>query len=74
MLNSAQTITNGRLLCHFTRALTYILKAVAVELKDEFKSLTTVIGIGPILGLTIMLETGDINRFAGPGNYASYCR
>jgi transposase len=46
----------------------------AVELKDEFKLLTTVTGIGPILGLTIMLETGDINRFTAAGNYALYCR
>ena len=46
----------------------------AVKLSDEFKILQTTTGIGKILGLTIMLETGDINRFAGPGNYASYCR
>jgi len=46
----------------------------AVALKDEFQLLTTVTGIGPILGLTIMLETGDINRFDAAGNYASYCR
>jgi hypothetical protein len=26
------------------------------------------------LVLTIMLETGEIERFAGVGNYASYCR
>lgn len=31
-------------------------------------------GIGEILGLTIILETGDIRRFAEVGNYASYCR
>jgi transposase len=36
--------------------------------------LTSITGIGPILGLTIMLETGDIQRFDSPGNYASYCR
>jgi transposase len=24
--------------------------------------------------MTIMLETGPIQRFPGPGNYASYCR
>lgn len=46
----------------------------AVKLADDFKLLRTVTGIGPILGLTIMLETGPIERFAGPGNYASYCR
>jgi len=36
--------------------------------------LKTVPGIGPILALTIMLETGEIERFASVGNYASYCR
>lgn len=46
----------------------------AVGLSDEFRILQTITGIGKILGLTIMLETGDIRRFAGPGNYASYCR
>ena len=34
--------------------------------------------IGPtpnhILGLTIMLEVGEIRRFPRAGNYASYCR
>jgi len=27
-----------------------------------------------LLALTILLETGDIGRFATPGRYASYCR
>jgi transposase len=36
--------------------------------------LLTITGIGKILGLTIMLEVGDISRFADAGNYASYCR
>lgn len=39
-----------------------------------FDLLQSVAGVGKILGLTILLETGDITRFAGPGNYASYCR
>jgi len=46
----------------------------AVKLKEAFKILQTVTGIGKIPGLTIMLETGDIHRFAGVGNFASYCR
>jgi transposase len=46
----------------------------AVKLTDAFQILQTVTGIGKILGLTIMLETGTIDRFAGPGNFASYCR
>jgi transposase len=45
-----------------------------VKLKPEFKLLTTVPGIGHILALTIMLETGDITRFPSVGDYASYCR
>ena len=45
-----------------------------VELKEEYIKLTEIDGIGVILALTIMLETGDIARFKAVGNYASYCR
>ena len=45
-----------------------------VKLKPAFRYLLTVDGIGEILALTIMLETGDIGRFATVGNFASYCR
>jgi transposase len=45
-----------------------------IKLRPEFKPLLTVSGIGQILGLTIMLETGEIGRFPKAGNYASYCR
>ena len=45
-----------------------------VGLRDAFKVLLSVSGIGPILALTIMLETGDIRRFAGVGDFASYSR
>ncbi|HEV8719724.1 MAG TPA: IS110 family transposase [Candidatus Binatia bacterium] len=45
-----------------------------VKLRAQFSFLKTVPGIGQILALTIMLETGDIGRFATVGNYASYCR
>jgi transposase len=45
-----------------------------VDLRPQFSFLKTVPGIGEILALTIMLETGDITRFASVGNYASYCR
>lgn len=46
----------------------------AARLRPEFEVLKTIKGVGPILGLTIMLETGDIHRFAEVGNYSSYCR
>ena len=45
-----------------------------VKLRSQFSFLKTVPGIGEILALTIMLETGDIRRFASVGNFASYCR
>ena len=44
------------------------------RLKPEYALLKTTPGIGIILALTIMLETGPIQRFAKVGNYASYCR
>ena len=45
-----------------------------VKLRKEFQMLQTITGIGTILGLTIMLEVGDISRFNKVGNYSSYCR
>jgi transposase len=45
-----------------------------VKLKPEYEKLLTAPGIGKILALTIMLETGPIGRFRSAGNYASYCR
>ena len=44
------------------------------KLKPEFEYLLTTPGIGKILGMTIMLEVGDIGRFKEVGNYSSYCR
>jgi transposase len=45
-----------------------------VQLKEAYRYLLTLPGVGKILGLTIMLETGPIARFAQVGDYASYCR
>ena len=42
--------------------------------EENYQLLQTVKGIGVILGLTIGLETGPIERFNTAGNYASYCR
>jgi len=41
---------------------------------DLLVRLQSVPGIGPILGTTILLESGDVARFASVGDYASYCR
>lgn len=45
-----------------------------VELCEPYTYLLTIPGIGKILALTIMLETGPVSRFQKVGNYASYCR
>jgi len=45
-----------------------------VKLKEPYQNLLTIPGIGRILSLTIMLETGPIERFERVGNYVSYCR
>ncbi len=45
-----------------------------VRLRRGYKRLLTVPGIGKILALTMMLETGDIGRFNQVGNYVSYAR
>jgi transposase len=45
-----------------------------IHVTPEFQYLLTIPGIGTILGLTIMLEVGDIKRFSKAGNYSSYCR
>jgi transposase len=45
-----------------------------VKLEKPFRSLQIVPGIGKILGLTIMLETGTITRFPRVGDFSSYCR
>ena len=59
-----------------TKTIRVIEKALMsqIKLRKEFRLLKTLPGIGDILGLTIMLEVGDISRFSKVGNYSSYCR
>jgi transposase len=44
------------------------------KLDSRYHHLLSVNGVGKIIALTIMLETGDINRFEKVGNFTSYCR
>ena len=62
--------------------LTCIMKEVSIledallsKLKKTrpFKGVQELPGVGPILAMTILLETGDIKRFSDVGNYSSYC-
>lgn len=68
--------TNIESIRFLTKQIREIEKVILkeVKLQPEYEKLLTVPGIGKILGLTIMLETGDINRFKKVGNYSSYCR
>lgn len=56
--------------------ITVLEKTIKAHIKPSatFQFLLSVSGIGDILGLTILLETGEIRRFASVGQYASYCR
>lgn len=45
-----------------------------LRLRGSYRKLRTVPGIGNVLAMTIMLETGDISRFRDVGNYVSYAR
>ena len=45
-----------------------------MRLSSPYNLLLSIPGIGKILALTIMLETGPIGRFQKVGNYTSYCR
>lgn len=57
---------------HITALEQWIRKDIARP--DLLARLQSVPGIGPILGMTILLESGAIDRFGSVGDYASYCR
>ncbi len=61
---------------HLDAAIKRVEK-VALESARElpyYANLSTLPGIGRILGMTITMEVGDIKRFGGPGEFASFCR
>jgi len=60
-------------LTHQVKAIEHVVER-KVKLRDPYDRLLDVPGIGKILALTIMLETGPISRFEKVGNFVSYCR
>jgi len=68
--------SNLKIMQYIDKQMMVVEKTVLKQSRpnDVYKRLLTVDGIGKILALTIMLETGDIKRFSKVGNYASYCR
>ena len=65
-----------QLLQQLTQQIDEIEEFVLARCQQEthYTRLTSVSGIGKILGMTILLETGPIERFAQVGNYSSYAR
>jgi len=59
-----------------TRKIRQVEKMVEgkLKLKEPYRYLLTIPGVGRILSLTIMLETGPVGRFPAVGDYVSYCR
>ena len=78
--DDAHTQTSWQHLMLLAQHIDRQVKSIERTLQDElsrnehYQRLIAVNGIGNILALTILLETGDITRFAKVGNYASYCR
>jgi transposase len=74
LLLSAQA--NLNIIAFLIQQIKALEKAIKkkIKLDKAFEQLMTVPGIGFILAMTIMLEVGDIGRFAKVGNFASYCR
>jgi transposase len=59
-----------------TQSIQKIEKGVLASARELpfYSKLLTLPGVGKILGMTMTMEVGEIKRFAGPGNFASYCR
>jgi transposase len=54
-----------------------IIEKAVMESAQElpyFERLSTLPGVGRILGMTITMEVGQIGRFKSAGDFASYCR
>jgi transposase len=67
------SLTVVRCLEHEIRTIEDRVRA-AGRTQSGYALLQTVPGIGPILAGTILLEAGDLRRFATVGHFASYCR
>jgi transposase len=59
-----------------TESIEKIEKVVMASARElpAYVKLTTLPGIGIILGMTITMEVGNIERFSEAGHFASYCR
>lgn len=72
LLSGEQITLMGHLTDSITKLEQHILDVAGPW--PAYQRLQQLPGIGKILGLTIALETGDAQRFADAGNFASYSR
>ena len=65
-----------RQMAQMSQAIEQLEKRVAWDCKDsaDYDLITSMPGVGAILGKSILLETGPIERFPAVGNYVSYAR
>lgn len=75
-LQGLATLANWEVLTRLNDQIRMLERVLEPRLRDDeaYQVLTTMPGVGRILGMTIALETGQIERFRTVGNYASYCR
>ena len=76
-VNHALAVQSTLLVMRAQEAAIDVLERTAcarIKPRPAYRHLLSVSGVGTVLGLTIMLETGPLARFAQVGNYASYSR
>ena len=68
--------TQLTLIGHYDQHIAQVEKSILEQVKERplYQRLQSLPGIGRILGMTLALEVGQIERFAGPGPFASDCR
>jgi transposase len=68
-LNSIESLNT-----QINRVEKWVLSNLPKEMRKNYQRILTLPGVGKMLGLTILLESGPIQRFASAGNYSSYAR
>lgn len=65
-----------RQMAQLSKSINQIEKRVGTECQRsaDYDLITSIPGVGAILGKSILLETGPIERFPAVGNYVSYAR
>ncbi|MGB8077162.1 MAG: IS110 family transposase [Gallionella sp.] len=77
MPDVALAMESNRMICQALQRQIEVLEErleAQVKLQPGYQLIKTIPGIGQVLATTIMLEAGPMTRFAGVGNFSSYCR